>query len=251
MRSPHVVRVVVAAAAVAGVLAAACGSKSSPSAPSSTASSAAPAPMPSSSGSARISGTVLGGVSAASVRATAATPITIKIVGTNITATVDPSGKFVLVNVPSGDVQLQITSGSGTATVDVGEVNEAEDIDITIHVSGSNGSIDDQENDDADNTVEIEGRVTSVTGTTTGSLVVRGKTVMVDANTTIRHGNTTLKLSDIKIGDRVHVKATKSGTTLTATEIMVQTSNGNPNPGNDNGNNDNQGNGGTGGSGHD
>lgn len=78
--------------------------------------------------------------------------------------------------------------------------------------------------------VEIEGLVQSVGA---GSLTVNGQTVLVSADTVIRHGNRRFELSDINTGDRVHVKANRvSGgsnvaASLEATEIKLQ------NPGDD------------------
>jgi hypothetical protein len=46
------------------------------------------------------------------VRVTASTGLTVTVIGTNITAAVDGSGRFVLENVPTGDVRLRI-SGVG------------------------------------------------------------------------------------------------------------------------------------------
>jgi len=47
-------------------------------------------------------------------------------------------------------------------------------------------------------------------------------TAKITAQTSIRKGNITLLWSDLKPGDRVHVKATGTGTDLTAEEIKLQ-----------------------------
>jgi hypothetical protein len=48
----------------------------------------------------------------------------------------------------------------------------------------------------------------------------------------IRHGGTTVQFTDVHLGDRVHVRGTKTGTgVITATEIELQTTHpGNPGP---------------------
>lgn len=83
--------------------------------------------------------------------------------------------------------------------------------------------------------VEIEGLVQTVGA---DSLTVNGQTVLVSESTVIRHGNRRFQLSDINMGDRVHVKANRvSGgsnvaASLEATEIKLQ------NPGDDDGDDD-------------
>src|SRR5215203_1317095 len=84
--------------------------------------------------------------------------------------------------------------------------------------------------------VEIEGAIAATAG---DSIVVNGQTVVVPATCPVRHGSRTLSLADLQVGDRVHVRAsrTTSGigvtatTTLEATEVKVQ----NPGGGNDDG----------------
>lgn len=80
--------------------------------------------------------------------------------------------------------------------------------------------------------VEIEGLVQAVGS---DSLTVNGQTVLVSESTVIRHGNRRFQLSEINMGDRVHVKANRvSGgsnvaASLEATEIKLQ----NPGDGDD------------------
>lgn len=84
--------------------------------------------------------------------------------------------------------------------------------------------------------VEIEGLIAAKAG---DSIVVNGQTVVVPATCPIRHGSKTFSLADLGVGDRVHVRAsrTTSGvgvtatTTLEATEVKLQ----NPGGGNDDG----------------
>lgn len=79
--------------------------------------------------------------------------------------------------------------------------------------------------------VEFEGLIQAVGG---GSITVNGQTITVTVDTVIRHGNRTFELSELNVGDRVHVRANRvapptSGgtslvveTTLQATLILVQ-----------------------------
>lgn len=78
--------------------------------------------------------------------------------------------------------------------------------------------------------VEFEGRLQSVSS---DSILVNNQVVMVTGDTVIRHGNRRFELSDLHIGDRVHVRANRvappetatgvvSEATLEATDILVQ-----------------------------
>lgn len=73
---------------------------------------------------------------------------------------------------------------------------------------------------------QLEGRVNAVNpGGASRTLLVDDTTVSVPAAATIRHGGTVVEFSTIKVGDRVHVKGSFSGTTLVAAEVMVQNTN--------------------------
>ena len=69
----------------------------------------------------------------------------------------------------------------------------------------------------------LSGFVTAVSAT---SITVRGVVVTVGTGTEIRHGNRTLTMADLQVGDHVQVKGTATttttGTTFTATEIKVE-----------------------------
>jgi hypothetical protein len=62
---------------------------------------------------------------------------------------------------------------------------------------------------------EFEGLVQAISAT---EITINGTTLKITATTVIRKGNTTLTTSDIKVNDRVHVKADGD----TALEIMLQ-----------------------------
>lgn len=72
--------------------------------------------------------------------------------------------------------------------------------------------------------LEIEGLITAIAGT---AITVNGRTVTVPAGAVIRHGSRALALSQLGIGDRVHIKARMQGTVLEATEVKLQNAGGN------------------------
>jgi hypothetical protein len=227
----------IVATIASAVLVAGCGNNSSTTAPSATTSAGAP-PAPASTAGATIAGTVVGssGANAAAIR-TLATSLTVSVTGTSMVATIDSGGHFTFTNVPSGHVDLHFVGPGVDAHLGLDNVADHSSITISVRVSGSQAELDNDDRNEADNTMEIEGLVTAVGA---GTLTVSGKTIVVPASTVIVHGGTTLALSDIKMGDRVHVKATTSGTppVITATKIEVQQGAATPGKGGDDDNNE-------------
>lgn len=89
---------------------------------------------------------------------------------------------------------------------------------------------DDGNGDDRGQTRELEGLILAISDTsiTVNNASTGGPvTAMITPQTKIRRGNTPLKPSDLKVGDRVHVRTSANGDgSLTALEIILQ----NPGP---------------------
>src|SRR5262249_51294243 len=127
-------------------------------------SGSASAPISASAGT-TISGTVLTGTSSARSAASspqrAGVPATVSIVGTSISATIDGSGRFTLMNIPTGDLTLAF-SGNGTdARLTVTGVRMNDRIRITVMVNGNAADLDEDERDMDNDEAEVEGRVTA------------------------------------------------------------------------------------------
>jgi hypothetical protein len=163
------------------------------------------------------------------------TSITVTVVGTSIAATVDAAGNFTLEHVPAGDDDLEFESVEIHARVRVAGVTEREEIRLRIIVNGTSVDVESNERHTPDNRVEIEGRVTEVNAVARTLRVGSGTLVTVPAGTPIRHGDTRLDFAQIHVGDRIHVHATNTGTTVSATAVEVQTEHGNPEPGDNHG----------------
>ncbi len=209
-------RTLIAASAILAL--AACGGSATPTGPSpSPASSTSPSQT-----SATISGKVAGATSAQLFNSTgAAAGITVTIVGTSLSSTVNGLGQFVLTNVPVGTaIVLRFEGAGASAQLPVGTLGAGETLTITVTVSGNTAAIDSQARG---NGSEIEGRIESIQP---GTLVVASRTVTVGPATTIRHGSTPVAFDALVVGMRVHVKGTPSGTgtsaTTAATQILVQ-----------------------------
>jgi hypothetical protein len=131
------------------VLAAACGRGSStPASPTSAAAAtSAPSPTGATSG-AVISGTVVG-VTSASQFAPRAVGLTVTVTGSSATATVDASGRFTLINVPTGHVDLHFTGAGTDAHLGLDNVADHQTVTITVRVSGSSAQMDTEDSEDA------------------------------------------------------------------------------------------------------
>jgi len=190
-----ITRPLVAASCLAFVAAVGCGGRvSGPTGPSGSTGATGAA-------GATITGTVNGGnmaVSTASVSArltAAAAPsgMTVTVVGTNLTTSVDILGQFELAGVPSGNVQLQFKHGSVNATIQLSNVGEQELVQIQVNVSGTSATIV--------NDVRSTGKVSLCHSTGNGSYHLID--VSVSAESAHRaHG-------DGAVGDRVQTDPTK------------------------------------------
>jgi hypothetical protein len=108
------------------------------------------------------------------------------------------------------------------------EDDSAEDVDEHgpgDHGRGHDGETHGPGTGEHGNHGELSGFVTAKGA---NSLTVRGITVKIVTATIIRHGHTMLTLADIEVGDHVQARGTRdaAGTTLTATEIKVEDTEG-------------------------
>jgi hypothetical protein len=150
--------------------------------------------------------------------------VTVRVMGTDISTTTDGQGRFTLNGVPGGTIQLQFTGPGVNATVTLAGVSESDQIEITVRINGSNARLDSERrrnNGNNGNGVQVNGRITS-RDVSSRMLVVDGNTVSVPTTATIRHGNRTLGLADLRVGDHVQVKGTWNGSTLVASEVKVE-----------------------------
>jgi len=173
-----------------------------------------------------VSGTVISGSSALSKRPLGVefglSGVTVQVVSNGRSTQTDSSGNFTLSGVPTGHVELSFDRSDIHARgfVDVASGTTT----VTIAIAGSNatavpgGHVGE----------EIEGLVQSVGAGTLTVLDQRLGAVVIhtDGSTLIRHGDSTIPLSQIQIGMRVHVKAMKqSDSSYLATEVLLQDEN--------------------------
>ena len=212
--------ITVFAVVLTAALVAACGGNAtlSPVGPSST------------SAGASISGTISGSILAArlaigseSFSVLDSRGVTVTIVGTGISTTADNQGQFTLNNVPSGTLQLNFTGPGSNATVTLTGVGPNDKVQIAVTVNGNSAHVDSEHHSSPDNNKrEFQGRITSI-DPTAKSFEIPGLTVKVTTTTVIRHGDKTILFANLKVGDHIEARGTKDGTTLTATEVKVET----------------------------
>jgi hypothetical protein len=164
--------------------------------------------------------------------------MTVTVTGTNLSSSVDDSGRFELHGVPAGHVELHFSGRSADARLALDNVADREAIQIVVRVNGGTAELEDNHRQTPDNRVELEGIVAAVNAAA-GTLTVGTTVVTVPSTAVVRgHDGATLRLSDIRVGDQVEVHATSSGTTTTATEIEVETEHNGDNRGPGNGGDD-------------
>ena len=146
-----------------------------------------------------------------------ATGLLVTVVGTSITARVNPNGTFVLTNVPPGDVQLRFTGPGTDALLTVTGIAGGDELRINVQVNGNTALLQDVSRKDKLNKIEIEGLVASGTCT---SFVVNGTTITTDAATQFSKGT----CAQIVAGAIVQVKgSTQPDNTVRATDVKFKT----------------------------
>ena len=121
---------------------------------------------------------------------------------TGMSAVLDPSGRFSFFGVPE-NAQLRFT-------------REEDGIDARVAIDGTTGtmqieltasaaSVGKTKRSPVAGLMQYEGLVEEVSATT---IKVNGVTLTVNDDTIVRKGKATLTVDDIKVNDRVHVKAT-------------------------------------------
>jgi hypothetical protein len=208
------------------VVAAACGSTpKSPAAPETAGTETPTSPTPT-TGGATISGLLSSGASSSAADAvpmgvSGLAGVSVSVSGTGLGAMTDAGGHFRLTGVPAGLVRLKF-SGSVNGEVEIEDVGEHETIQIEVHASGGEVEIESEEREGGSES-QLEGKIASVNA---GAHTFRiGDTsVIVPGSASITDGFRALDFSDLVVGARVHVKGSKSGSTITATRILVQQS---------------------------
>jgi hypothetical protein len=148
-----------------------------------------------------VSGTAAATLSSSVFSPTVVTkPVTVTVVGTNISTTIDGSGRFQLTGVPAGDVRLRFTATGLDATLTLRSVQTGDRIDLKVRLTDTSVRIvaerrsrdddgDDDEDDDDRDDDELEGTVSGLTGTCPSiTFTLNRATVKADASTRYEDG---------------------------------------------------------------
>lgn len=102
------------------------------------------------SGGATVVGIVNGGASAMSAGAgpagaTAPSGLTVTVVGTNLSSSVDTLGRFEITGVPSGTIRLQFRDATVDATIEIANVGSDDLIQIRVTITGSTATVESEQ----------------------------------------------------------------------------------------------------------
>lgn len=162
-----------------------------------------------------------------------ASPAGIAVTCSGQVSVTDASGRFGFASISpesagrigalsNGNFNMHFTRGDG---IDASGSANAGSTNVTVYLQKNQAQVVDGGQSNTGQTKELEGPIVAISS---GSITVHNASTNSDVkatitgSTVIRKGNTTLKWSDLKVGDRVHVKTTGSSDALTATEIMLQ-----------------------------
>ena len=201
----------------------ACGSHGSLTAPSGASSATTtPAPTPA-SGGATIAGTVSGVSSQAlaSWHSFGVSGVTVTVAGTSVSCVIDPGGSFTLTNVPPIEVVLNFSGPGIDASLPLGAVSDNDHVQIGVTLSGTTATLDTQQRTGSNHAAEVEGRVDNIDAKGR-QLLVSAALIQVGTDAVIRRGDTPIGFADLNVGDRVHVRGIKDGTTIRASEVIAQ-----------------------------
>ena len=94
--------------------------------------------------------------------------LTVTVVGTGVSTTVNGGGQFTLTGVPSGTVQLRFSGSGVDATVTISGVSASDQIEITVAVNGGSARVESERRgrkEDDDGNAKAEGVVSALSGT--------------------------------------------------------------------------------------
>jgi hypothetical protein len=170
------------------------------------------------------SGVVSGQVTmASSVANGSPAGVQVTIGGTGMTTTLGADGRFAFTGVPE-DAKLRFTRADGIDAVMSVNHSGAVSVELAASTASSSGGGRRRAVGSAPQ-LEIEGAIKSASATSLVVTAARTKedvTVTLTSATVIRKGDVTIAAADLKAGDQVHVRATVTDHTATATLVIVQ-----------------------------
>ena len=150
--------------------------------------------------------------------------LVVSVVGTTITATVNPAGHFVLKGVPTGNVQLRFTAPGTTASLTLTSLEEGQEVTIVITLTASSAALQSEyrSGGSGGGGLNLNGVMSNFTGTPAAfEFMVNGQLVKGDAATEF-FGNS--QFNELANGMRVEVKGSPRDGYVYATRIHINIS---------------------------
>ena len=165
--------------------------------------------------------------SSESVAMAASKPVTVTVVGTGISTTIDGSGQFRLNDVPVGDVQLKFVGTGLDATLTVKGVEAGDVIDIRVRLTDSSVRIEAErrerrrgDGDDDDDDDELKGTVSALSGTCPSlTFIVSGVTIKTTSATRFEDGSCARVRNDARV--EIHGRRQTDGS-IQAARIEIE-----------------------------
>lgn len=202
---------------VTAVVSGACGNSEmslSPTAPSSIGTSAGAVI------SGRVNGVTAAATSMDRFSAMESQALTVSVVGTNISTTINGSGQFTLSGVPAGTVQLKFSGSGMDATVTLSGVTATDRIEITVTVNGGNARVESERRGRGNGEDEVKGAVAGLTGTCPTLTFTVQNTRVTTSGTTAFDDTTCARVAN---GMQVEVKGTRQADgSITASRIEAE-----------------------------
>lgn len=162
-----------------------------------------------------------------------ASPAGISVTCSGQVSVTDGAGRFAFASISaassgqltvfsSGNYNMRFTRSDG---INAAASVSSSSSDVVVYLQKSQASATPTSTNTGGQTKELEGPITAVSSSsiTVDNASTHGPvTATINDSTVIRKGNTKLTWKDLHVGDRVHVKTSGSGDSLTATEIMLQ-----------------------------
>ena len=147
-------------------------------------------------------------------------PVTVSIVGTSISTTVDGSGHFHLRDVPVGDVQVRFAADGLDATITLRDIEPGDRIHIRVRVTDRGVRLEAEQRERRDNDDEIKGDVSGLSGACPDiTFTVSGLTVKANGTTRYEDG----ACAGVRNGVRVEVKGQRQADgSVLATRIELE-----------------------------
>lgn len=164
-----------------------------------------------------------------------ASPAGISVTCSGQVSVTDAAGRFAFASISAassgqltvfstGSYNMRFTRGDG---INAAASADSSSSDVTVYLQKTQASVVNTggSNTGGGQTKELEGPITAISAS---SITVNNASThsevkaAINDSTVIRKGNTKLTWKDLHVGDRVHVKTSGSGDSLTATEIMLQ-----------------------------